>query len=634
MNNETLLQNLYDTSPMLIGIVNIENNDLYYIKANKTSLNLFGKQEEDMVNHYASEIGVTKDVIEVWINHFQAAEAFNKPINFEYQTIKKTGLRYYKATSSFLGKGEKGKKYYAYMSEDITETREALSKVNTLYSELNSLFNATTEVIIISTDLNFTINQFNKGAERLLGYDAEEVISKMTPLQFHLKEEIDTIEKEIFSNTGKKMKGVDIFLAYQSDSKEYTYIRKDGSVFPINLVVTPKIDSEGNLIGYLGVAMDITKIKKAEKSIKESESKFKNLFTLSPVAFVLKDAHTNEYVDFNEAFLLDIGYNREELLSMHKNEIATNNFSDLDEALLKVYEATGRYGPFEKEYIRKDGSTYTALINGVNIKDAYGKDLIWCVVQNIENLKDKETQLKELAKKVQAKNETLATVNKELEKFAYIASHDLQEPLRMITSFIKLFEKKYADQLDDTAKKYLDFIVDGAKRMRSIITDILEYSRQSTAEVHYEEVDLNSLIKEIAPIFLEEKQLVPVIDYPELPVITAHKTGLQQLFSNLISNAVKYQPKGNQPIIKIDAHETEDDWRFAISDNGIGIPKNAYEKVFEVFQRLHNKDEYSGTGIGLSICMKVIQRHQGEIWIEPSPLGGASFHFTIKKVLE
>ena len=634
MQNEALLQNLYDTSPMMIGIVNIENNDLYYVKANKTSLNLFGKREEDMVNHFASEIGVTKDVIDVWINHLQAAELLNKPVNFEYQTFKKTGLHYYKAISSFLGEGEQGKKYYAYMSEDITEAKQAVSKINSLYSELNLLFDSTTEVIIISTDLNFTITQFNKGAERLLGYQAEEVIGKMTPLQFHYKAEIETIEKEILSDTGKQVKSEQVFLENQFESIEFTYVRKDGTCFPVNLVVTPKVDSEGKTIGYLGVAMDITKIKSAEKIIKQSEAKFKKLFTLSPVAFVLKDAKTNNYVDFNDAFLRDIGYSREELLTIHKNDFSSNSFSDLDETLLEIYKATGHYGPFEKEYTRKDGTTYTALINGVNIKDAYGEDLIWCVVQNIEDLKDKENQLLELAKKVQTKNETLATVNKELEKFAYIASHDLQEPLRMITGFIGLLEKKYGNNLDDTAKRYLDFIVDGAKRMKSIITDILEYSRQSTAEVHYEEVDLNSLIKELEPVFLEEKEIVPLIEYPELPVITAHKTGLQQLFCNLISNAIKYQPKGNQPIIRIDVEEGELDWKFAVSDNGIGIPKEAYEKVFEVFQRLHNKDEYSGSGIGLSICLKVIQRHHGEIWIEPSTLGGTSFHFTIKKILE
>ena len=633
MQNEALLQNLYDTSPMMIGIVNIENNDLYYIKANKTSLNLFGKEEVEMVNHFASEIGVSKDVIDVWINHLKAAEALNKPVDFEYKTIKESGLHYYKATSSFLGEGEEGKKYYAYMSEDITETKEAVLKINCLYSELNSIFEATTEVIIISTNLNFTITQFNRGAERLLGYSSEEVIGKLTPLTFHLKEEIETIEREL-SNKGKAVSGIHVFEEFQSASKDYTYIRKDGSYFPVNLVVTPKLDGDGKTIGYLGVAMDITKIKNAEKIIKQSEVRFKKLFTLSPVAFVLKDAKTNKYVDFNEAFLHDIGYSREEIISLDNNQIASNSFSDLDDTLLEIYQATGRYGPFEKVYVRKDGSTYTALINGVNIKDAYGEDLIWCVVQNIEDLKDKENQLLELAKKVQTKNETLATVNKELEKFAYVASHDLQEPLRMITGFIGLLEKKYANHLDDTAKKYLDFIVEGAKRMRNIITDILEYSRQSTAEVNFEEVDLNSLIKEIAPVFIAEKEPIPVIEYPELPVITAQKTGLQQLFSNLIGNAIKYQPKGNQPIIKIDVDETETAWQFAVSDNGIGIPQESYEKVFEVFQRLHSKEEYSGTGIGLSICMKVIQRHNGEIWIEPSPLGGTSFHFTIKKTLE
>lgn len=226
----------------------------------------------------------------------------------------------------------------------------------------------------------------------------------------------------------------------------------------------------------------------------------------------------------------------------------------------------------------------------------------------------------------------LAASNAELEQFAYIASHDLQEPLRMVTSFLTQIEKKYNDKLDDKGRQYIHFAVDGAKRMRKIILDLLEYSRIGKEDSEIEDIVVNDLIDDIAllnaTLFKEEKITLNVA---KLPVIKGRKTMIQQVFQNLIINAVRYKKAEQRPVIGIDCEEIEGFWKFSVTDNGIGIDNAFSEKIFILFQRLHNKEEFSGTGMGLAICKKIVENHGGKIWLESSDGDGSSFYFTIKK---
>ncbi len=222
--------------------------------------------------------------------------------------------------------------------------------------------------------------------------------------------------------------------------------------------------------------------------------------------------------------------------------------------------------------------------------------------------------------------------NQELEQFAYIASHDLQEPLRMVTSFLGQLKKKYEDQLDDKAQQYIYFATDGAVRMRQIILDLLEYSRVGRLNYQMENIDLNVLLEEI--ILLHQNAISETkakINYCQLPIIKAAKTPLLRVLSNLISNALKYQKENNIPEIEIKVKETAEMWEFIVSDNGIGINSQFFDKIFIIFQRLHAKENYSGTGIGLAISKKIIENHGGDIWLESDEGIGSKFHFTIKK---
>jgi hypothetical protein len=201
----------------------------------------------------------------------------------------------------------------------------------------------------------------------------------------------------------------------------------------------------------------------------------------------------------------------------------------------------------------------------------------------------------------------------------------------MVTSFLQLLEKRYKDKLDNKAHEYIEFAVDGAERMKRLILDLLEYSRVNTSTIEKEDVDLNAILKEI--IFTYSNILNEndgMISRDNLPVVKGSKTQLLQLFQNLIGNAIKYK-SDQPPIIRIDCKETDAEYEFAISDNGIGINKKFYSKIFIIFQRLHNREQYSGTGIGLAICKKIIDKHRGRIWVESELGKGSTFHFTLPK---
>lgn len=222
--------------------------------------------------------------------------------------------------------------------------------------------------------------------------------------------------------------------------------------------------------------------------------------------------------------------------------------------------------------------------------------------------------------------------NRELEQFAYTASHDLKEPLRMIQGFMDLLKRNYDSVLDSRAQKYIHFAMDGANRMGNLIDDLLEYSRVGRVHNEKEEINLNEMVKSlVSDDFLFTDEAKPIVHINNLPVITGVPVTLNMLFKNLISNAVKYQKENNRPEITITAEEEGRFWHFSVSDNGIGIGEEYFDSVFVLFKRLHTTDEYPGSGMGLAICKKIVEQHGGNIWVESEPGQGSTFYFTIEK---
>ena len=242
-------------------------------------------------------------------------------------------------------------------------------------------------------------------------------------------------------------------------------------------------------------------------------------------------------------------------------------------------------------------------------------------------------EVKNLVKKLQNNKEKLTRSNSSLEQFAYVASHDLQSPLRTIVSFAQLLEKKYGKQIDPIGKEYLDFIISGTKRMQQLINDLLEYGKIQQEINTFEVVNISQLIEGITLDlqFDIEKQNAK-IEYDNLPSIYANSSLIKQLFQNLISNALKFRQL-DDPIIQIEIEDVDDAWLFFVKDNGIGFRMEDGQKIFDIFQRAVGLESYEGTGIGLAICKKVVEKHKGKIWVESEPMVGSIFYFTISKYL-
>ena len=250
-------------------------------------------------------------------------------------------------------------------------------------------------------------------------------------------------------------------------------------------------------------------------------------------------------------------------------------------------------------------------------------------IENARMFRDKEraeARLREV-------NTELSRSNADLEQFAYIASHDLQEPLRMVTSYTTLLAEDLGDRLDDTARRHLDFAHDGAVRMQQLVRDLLRYSRVSRgADTSRQRVDCDQLV-ETAKEDLHEAIVAAgaTVTHDQLPTVAGIATELRQLFTNLIGNAVKF--RGDEPVrVHVAAARAGPMWRFSVTDNGIGIDPAQAERIFEVFKRLHQRGRYPGTGIGLAICKKVVEHHGGRIWVDSQPGAGATFWFTLPAV--
>jgi len=247
----------------------------------------------------------------------------------------------------------------------------------------------------------------------------------------------------------------------------------------------------------------------------------------------------------------------------------------------------------------------------------------------IAQRKQVEQELRESNAKLAALTQDLARSNLELEQFAYVASHDLQEPLRMVVGFVQLLEKRLADKLEGETREFMDFAVDGALRMQRLIQDILAYSRISSRGSELTLVDTGAALQDaLNRLASRIEQTGAKIETPDLPKVVADPTQLTQLFQNLIGNAIKFSKK-DLPMVKVGAARDGDGWRFTVTDNGIGVAPEYRERIFGIFQRLHTREEYDGTGIGLAICKRIVQRHGGEIGVDSAPNGGSTFWFTI-----
>ncbi|HEY4288122.1 MAG TPA: ATP-binding protein [Puia sp.] len=372
-------------------------------------------------------------------------------------------------------------------------------------------------------------------------------------------------------------------------------------------------------------------VKMQTANLQASEDKYKTLFYKSPLPKWIYDEATLVFLEVNDMAIRSYGYSRDEFLAMTIMDIRPEE--DKDRLLKDVEDVRshpGSYRDSQWRHIKKDGEIIDVDVTAYPI-NFEGHRARMVVVSDITERRLYEQQLQQLNTDLAKRAGELASSNGELERFAYIASHDLQEPLRMVSSFLQLLQKRYGGHLDEKADQYIHYAVDGAERMKALIMDLLEYSRVGTGKDGFGWIDTAIVLKEVGDIFREKIISARArVDIGEMPVVWGDKVQMTQLFQNLLSNALKYH-SDQAPVIRIRTKEEPGCWQFSISDNGIGIDPQFFDKIFIIFQRLHNKSDYSGTGIGLAICKKIVERHGGHIWVESASEKGSTFYFTIIK---
>jgi PAS domain S-box-containing protein len=385
-----------------------------------------------------------------------------------------------------------------------------------------------------------------------------------------------------------------------------------------NDILRKRLSSIENISVNLRESIATAKLEQVPFQLMVANVKDYAIFMLDPKGFI---------VSWNEGAQRIKQYTEEEIIGKHFSIFYTAE--DLEsgkpERELKIAIETGKYEE-EGWRIKKDGTKFwanvliTAIFNNAHELVGFAK-----ITRDLTERKFSEELML-------TKNKELSASNSELEQFAYVASHDLQEPLRIVASYVQLLSNKYSDKLNDEAREYINFAYKGAQRMRQLINDLLEYSRVGRMFHPLEEVDMNLMLENVKRDIDVANTPVTIIKKNELPVIHAEKVYMRQLLQNLIGNAIKFHKAGVEPVIEISSQMNGDMWQFNIRDNGIGIDKKFATRIFSIFQRLHTREEYPGSGIGLSICKKIVEFHGGEIWVDSELDKGSVFHFTIPSI--
>jgi PAS domain S-box-containing protein len=350
----------------------------------------------------------------------------------------------------------------------------------------------------------------------------------------------------------------------------------------------------------------------------------------------------HRWIVLNDAFCQLMGHSRETLIGKADHDFFPKEeadiFHDKDERVF----FTGQQNVNEEAFTDAAGVTHTIITKKTLYRDREGVPYIVGVIRDITEQKKAEDQMKALnatlelrvsqrTALMEEKTEELAKSNADLERFAYVASHDLQEPLRMVASYVQLLARRYKGKLGTDADEFIGYAVDGVTRMKALINDLLDYSRIGRQQLDPKPTDSDYVVQQIlAMMKLSIQDARATITRDSLPIISCDPIQLGQLFQNLIGNALKFH--GNKPPkIRIAAREQDNFVIFSVADNGIGIDPQHGERIFDIFQRLHSVDKYPGTGIGLAVCKKIVERHFGRIWVESEPGKGTTFFFSMPK---
>jgi PAS domain S-box-containing protein len=434
---------------------------------------------------------------------------------------------------------------------------------------------------------------------RMTGFSQEELIGCHEPLPF------------IRAEDEAKLKAYHHAAATGDGDEDIELRHRDGSGVPVIFASAPLRNESGVVTARVTTVKDVSERYRGQENRRKTNEQFAALIETAPDAAVIADPAGRIYLINTETERM-FGYPRDELLGR-----------PLEVLLPALGVGMNLFGR------RKDGTEFPIDVSRSTLDTDDGR-LVTAFVRDITTLRQQEDERAHLHAELGRRADDLVRSNADLEQFANIASHDLAEPLRSISGFTQLLERRYKGQLDEDADRFIGFVVDGVNRMQMLIADLLAYSRAGRAELEVQPVVLNEVVTELlASLSSAIDEVDAEISVGELPTVVADETQVGQVLQNLVCNSLKFHQPGVPPRLEISAAQVESGWQIAVSDNGLGIDAAHSDRIFKMFQRLHGRDDYPGTGVGLAVCKRLVERLGGQIWFEPNGSQGTVFNFTI-----
>ncbi len=597
--------------------------DRRFLRVNRRLCEILGYPQDELLRLTGRQISHPDDldVINAQRPRLYAGEIDS--VRVEKRYLRKDGSIVWVSFTMVVERDAAGKPQYEIaFFDDITARKQAEAALRESEERFRSVVDSANDGILVY-DKQLNVVAGNLAAERILGLPLANIIgaagfTSLLPCVHADGSPIlpDERPTRLTVKSGKPLTGQIVGI-----------YRPDGSMNWVS-VNTGFLRRPGDTdwYGVVSTIGDITKQRHAELALSASEALYRQTFELATAGIAHVDL-SGRFMKVNRRLCEILGYGEQELIGRPVKEISHPEDRNLtDSQRMRVRSGEKPSVRFEKRYIRKSGAIVWVDLSVALACDASG------VPQYEIALFDDITERKKAEAALREAHEELKRSNAELEQFAYVASHDLQEPLRMVSSYTQLLMRRYGDKLDGDAKEFTAFIVDGATRMKQLIEDLLAYSRVGTRDKNFKPVDAESSLKRaLTNLRAAIQDSGATVTQDKLPTIPCDEVQLAQLFQNLIGNALKFRKPDVAPAVHVGAAEQGAEWEFMVRDNGIGIEPQYFERIFMVFQRLHDKGEYAGTGIGLAIVKKVVERHGGHIRVESKLGEGSAFIFTLPK---